>query len=328
MGYLITVVVPVYNVKSYLGKCMESLLRQTCDENMMEILLIDDGSQDGSGKICDDYAQKYTNIKALHKQNGGLSSARNLGIDSAEGQYILFVDSDDFIEEATIEILQTSLQRYEWPDVVVFDGIEENMKDTKTLRGKTSLTGCCVQGKRYLLEHYQDGKLNVEAWLYLYRKGFLDKEHLRFREGILHEDVEFTPRALLVAERVAEISDRLYHYVIRENSISTNKDKRKNIRDLLQTLKELDCLAEEQDKELCRWMKNAILNSYLNIIYDARMYRKEYREFLDVDFLRRKAATPYNCMRVRLCIINVRLYCAINDSYKILKRLGGTKKCG
>ena len=142
------------------------------------------------------------------------------------------------------------------------------------------------------------------------------ENELCFKEGILHEDVEFTPRALLLAERVLETSEQLYHYVIREGSISTSKNKEKNIRDLFQTLQELNELADQQDEELCRWMKNAVVNSYLNMVYEARMYRKEYRKLLNKKFLFGKAATKYNRLRVMLCCLNVHLYCIVNDASK------------
>ena len=158
--------------------------------------------------------------------------------------------------------------------------------------------------------------MNVEAWLYVYRREFLLNHGLCFREGILHEDVEFTPRALLKCDKILELPECLYHYMVRENSISTQKDKTKNIRDLFQTLRELDALAEEQDRELCRWMKNAVLDSYLNMIQDARMYQPQYRMLVDKEFLRKKAATNWNRIRVLLCMVNVKWYCLINDYYK------------
>lgn len=316
MKYLFTIVVPVYNVELYLKKCIESLLEQ----KNAEILLVDDGSKDHSGQICDEYGKLYSNIKALHKTNGGLSSARNVGIENASGDYVLFVDSDDYIEKDTVKILERTLEAHGYPDAVVFDGIEDNGSDLKVLRGKTPLSGQCASGENYLLEHYKNGTMSVEAWLYLYKKEFLNLNRLRFREGILHEDVEFTPRAMLAAGRVVEISDRLYHYVVRENSISTTRNKEKNIRDLFQTLKELDELAGKQEPELGRWMKNAVLNSYLNMVYDARMYRKEYRDLFDKKFLKGKSATWYNRFRAGLCGTNVWLYCAVNDIYKKLKK--------
>ena len=110
-GELITVIVPVYNVKDYLQQCVESICGQTYQN--LEILLVDDGSTDGSGKICDELAKKDTRIKVIHKPNGGLSDARNAGLDVATGDYIGYVDSDDYIEPDMFEILLTNIEEHQ-----------------------------------------------------------------------------------------------------------------------------------------------------------------------------------------------------------------------
>lgn len=314
--YRFSIIVPVYNVKDYLKRCMDSLLHQNNMDGRTEILLIDDGSLDGSGALCDYFAEHYSQVKTYHKENGGLSSARNLGIEKADGDYILFVDSDDYIENDTCLVLDRALEQYGEVEALVYDGVEDDGVRQVHLRRLPVERKQCTDGKTYLLEHYQIRNMNVEAWLYAYRREFLLDNRLCFREGILHEDVEFTPRALLKCREVLELPDCLYHYMVRENSISTQKKKKKNIRDLFQTLRELDALAEQQEKELCRWMKNAILNSYLNMVQDARMYQPQYRMLLDKRFLRGKAATGWNRFRVLLCMLNVKWYCMLNDCYK------------
>lgn len=317
--YRFSIIVPVYNVKDYLDRCMDSLLNQGEMDKRTEILLIDDGSLDGSGQLCDYYAERFSHVRTCHKENGGLSSARNLGIEKAEGDYVLFVDSDDYIERNTCLTLDRALEQYGEAEILVYDGVEDDGMHQTRLRRLPVETKQCTDGKNYLLKHYQTRNMNIEAWLYAYRREFLLNNGLRFREGILHEDVEFTPRALLSCRRILELPDCLYHYMVRENSISTQKDRTRNIHDLFQTLKELDALAETQEKELCRWMKNAILDSYLNMVQDAGMYRPQYRMLLDKRFLRGKAATAWNRFRVLLCMLNVRWYCLINDCYKRLR---------
>lgn len=318
-SYQFSFIVPVYNVEECLAKCVDSLLNQEFPLKKIEILLIDDGSKDHSGDMCDIFAEKYPCIKAFHKENGGLSSARNYGIDRASGEYLIFVDSDDYMEICTCQVLNEVLSETGQIDAVVFNGVEEERNFRKHLRELTAGQKKVVSGKQYLLEQYQNKAMNVEAWLYMYRREFLNSNHLRFKEGILHEDVEFTPRALLCAEKITEISDCLYHYVVRENSISTQKDKTRNIQDLFGTLKEMDHLAEQQEEKLRKWMKDAILDSYLNMVYDARIYQKKYKGMLDKSFLLHKAATRWNKYRVLLCCVNVRFYCWVNDCYKKLK---------
>lgn len=314
--YRFSIIVPVYNVEKYLQKCVDSLLCQDGSFSEMEIILVDDGSSDQSGRMCDAYAERHECIKALHKKNGGLSSARNYGIDRAAGEYVIFVDSDDYMESCALRVLDETLEKNGRTDVIVYNGTEESPGAEKKLRSMETGSGSFPDGRSYLLEQYRNQTMNVEAWLHMYRKEFLDRNHLRFKEGILHEDVEFTPRALLSAKKVVLIPDGLYHYVVRENSISTQKDKTKNIQDLFRTLEELDRLADRQDEELKKWMKNAVLNSYLNMIYDAGMYRKNYRKMVNKQFLVGKAATGWNRCRVILCGINVWLYCHVNDFYK------------
>ena len=314
-----SIIVPVYKVEKYLEACVDSLLAQGEYEDQMEILLIDDGSPDRSGELCDRLTEKHEQIKAFHKPNGGLSSARNYGLDRATGEYVLFVDSDDVIESDTLKKIAEALVQFGEVDAVFFDGVEDDdVHQDPMRRVPLEQVQCADNGKQYLLEHFRDRNLNVEACLYAYRRDFLNEHDLRFREGILHEDVEFTPRIMMQCGTVVELPDRLYHYLVRENSISTQKNKEKNIRDLFQTLREQDQMAEQQEPELQKWMKNAILDSYLNMVQTARMYQKQYRKLLDKRFLLGKAATNWNRFRVLVCLINVRLYCFMNDCYKKL----------
>jgi len=314
-----SIIVPVYKVEEYLQVCVDSLLAQEEYKDQMEILLIDDGSPDKSGELCDRLAEAHKQIKAFHKPNGGLSSARNYGLDRATGEYVLFVDSDDVMESDTLKKITEALDQFGEADAVFFDGVEDDgVHQDPMSRVPLEQMQCADNGKQYLLEHFRDRNLNVEACLYAYRRAFLNEHGLRFREGILHEDVEFTPRIMMQCGKVVELPDRLYHYLVRENSISTQKNKEKNIKDLFQTLREQDQMAEQQEPELKKWMKNAILDSYLNMVQTARMYQKQYRKLLDKRFLLGKAATNWNRFRVLVCLINVRLYCFMNDCYKKL----------
>ena len=108
MNKLVSIIIPVYNVEKYLAECIESVLKQTYQN--IEILLIDDGSPDNSGKICDEYEEKDSRVRVIHKENGGVSSARNVGLEQANGEYITFIDSDDFVSESYIEELYIALE--------------------------------------------------------------------------------------------------------------------------------------------------------------------------------------------------------------------------
>ncbi len=317
---LFSVIVPVYNVESYLEKCVRSLLKQEEAAGAWEILLIDDGSTDRSGALCDRIAAAEPQVKAFHKKNGGLSSARNYGLERAEGEYVLFVDSDDYVEADMLCRLSEALRKYGGADALCYNGVENDGEESSSVRRvPAERIRCTKEGKQYLLEHYRTRNLSVEAWLYAYRSGFLKEHGLRFREGRLHEDVEFTPRALLACGKIVELPDALYHYVVRDSSISTQKNKERNIRDLFATLREQAELAERQEPELRKWMNNAIVDHYLNMVQYARMDRPQYRGLVDRRFLKGKAATGYNRLRVLLCTVSVRLYCAVNGGYKRIK---------
>lgn len=316
---IISVIVPVYKVEAYLEACVESVLEQNMKAGSLEILLIDDGSPDRCGEICDQLAKAHGEIRVFHKENGGLSSARNRGIREAKGKYIVFVDSDDTLEAGALGKIKEALDKYGEADAVFYDGLEDDGTEKASLRRiPGDRVNVFENGKVFLLEKYKTRNLNVEACLYAYRRAFLEEHQLTFEEGILHEDVEFTPRALMQCGKIIELPDQLYHYMIRENSISTQKNKEKNIKDLFGTLRKLDQTADEQEPELRKWMKNGVLNSYLNMVQTARMYQKQYRKLLDRRFLLGKAATNWNRFRVLVCLINVRLYCFLNDCYKKL----------
>lgn len=305
-------VIPVYNVIDYLERCVDSVLQQ--DYENLEIILVDDGSSDGSEILCNDYAQKYDKITVIHKENGGLSSARNMGMEHAKGTYILFLDSDDYVDMQMCSRIDYALKAYPVADVISYDGWEVIGAQKESMRRIPVETTRSLGGEDFLIERYQQRNLNAEACLYGFRREFLEREKLWFVEGILHEDVEFTPRVLEKAKVVLEIPDKLYCYIIRENSISTRRNKERNIRDLFHTLK---CMEERathmENQELGRWTRDAVLNSYLNMVQEARMYLPEYRDLVDKNFLKGKAATGRNQLRVLLCMISIRLYCMVND---------------
>lgn len=313
----ISIVVPVYNVEKYLVRCIDSLLQQTYMPE--EIILVDDGSTDGSERICDDYAKRYSFVKVFHKENGGLSSARNYGIDHVNSEYILFVDSDDFVQKDICRDLKCALEKYGDADLISFDGIEKCGEKEKRIRRLEKNEEIC-SGYEYLLQGYKTRNMNVQAWLYAYSTKFLQDKALYFKEGILHEDVEFMPRVLLKAGKMIVLPGAYYQYIVREDSISTGKNKEKNICDLFATLKEQSLLAEQQDAELRKWMLNAVLNSYLNMVQEAEMYRKPYKKYLDKRFMLGKAATRWNHIRVFICFLNVGVYFRMNNCYKMIRR--------
>lgn len=188
----VTVVVPVYNTKKLLARCVDSLVCQTWP--YLEILLIDDGSTDGSGRICDEYAEKYRQIKAIHKKNGGVSSARNLGIDLAEGDYLLFVDSDDYVHPEMAELYMQAMETAEISDsgqaVLACDYTksEQELKGFCTDGWREKMT---VYDRQVFLRFMKDEYVNA-PWNKCYETGILRKHRIRFDENkSLGEDFLF-----------------------------------------------------------------------------------------------------------------------------------------
>ena len=208
----ISVVVPVYNVEDYVKRCLDSLVMQTM--TAIEVLVVDDGSTDGSGAICDEYAVRYDTIQVLHKPNGGLSDARNYGLARATGEYVQFVDSDDYLEPDACEALLAETGAGDVDMVIGRATLEKPSAAMQRFETVAAQLAChrVYTGKEYLIGCLSGGALRVEAWRSLYRRAFLQQNDLHFQKGIMHEDEEFTPRALLAAQKVV-LSDRaFYHY--------------------------------------------------------------------------------------------------------------------
>lgn len=210
---MISVIVPVYNIQRYILACVESLLAQTYRN--IEIILVDDGSADESGKLCDEYAQKDSRIRVIHKPNGGLSSARNAGLDVAHGEWILFVDGDDYLvkdaAERLIRLTDTDV------DFIQFYYFETESVDTKPPKSQSVNFEECRDVRKMFEKLYSLGGVAASSCTKLWnRRLFRD---IRFKEGILHEDEELMTRLLPICKKVIYTDLVLYGYVMREGSI-------------------------------------------------------------------------------------------------------------
>lgn len=199
----VSVIVAIYNIKDYIEECVESLLNQNYDN--IEIILVDDGSTDGSSEICDKYKKNSNNIRVLHKNNGGLSDARNKGIIEATGEYLMFVDGDDWIEKDTIKTLVWLVEEHEADMSTIIK------KDHKDLTGEV-LIG---DGKRMILHMLNTSCF--EAWGKLFKKTLFND--IRFPEGKIHEDLYTIPSIVLKCKKVVVYHKGLYCYRQREGSI-------------------------------------------------------------------------------------------------------------
>lgn len=218
MEELISIVVPVYNVEPYLRKCIESIIQQTYKN--IEILLIDDGSKDNSGKICDDFAKEDARIKVIHKKNGGLSDARNVGIDNAKGEYITFIDSDDYISSGYIKYLYNLLVAYN-ADISIceFEYITESGKRLNHVQDNNNIS---LFDKRNALYELLDSKLfSNSAWAKLYKTSLFD--NIRYPVGKLYEDVDTTYRVFMRSNKIVFGAQIHYYYLYRIGAISKQK---------------------------------------------------------------------------------------------------------
>ena len=219
---LISVIVPVYNVKTYLDECIQSILNQTYKK--LEIILVDDGSTDGSGELCDSYAQVDSRINIIHKENGGLSDARNKGMEVATGEYIGFVDADDYIESNMYEVLVNAAKE---KDAVLVSARYKYSGDRKdTTPGETGAVNSIesVDFLSHLIS--QDGIIvtSYSVWDRLYKRSLISS--LRFPKGLCYEDIVFSTKAILDAKKVIYVDKKLYNYRVRNDSISQGHELR------------------------------------------------------------------------------------------------------
>lgn len=232
--FSVSVIIPVYNVEKYLRQCVDSILSQNLSN--IEILLIDDGSPDNSGAICDEYAKKYNNIKVVHKVNGGLSSARNAGIVEATGDYLMFLDSDDWWnEEVRVQEMFDIVELNPKTEMFLFGMLHHTQEEGFTRRKEQEYLSNVRTDvvKNYYHDLINNGNLEVSAGTKIIRRDFLQKHELYFKEGLLGEDSEWMIRVLRSVTSVKVIDKPLYIYRMDNTGSITHRIKKKNIMDLL-----------------------------------------------------------------------------------------------
>lgn len=215
----LSVIIPVFNTEAYLEDALNSILIQ--DYSNFEIIAINDGSQDRSGEILEMYKKKDQRVQVFHRENSGLSAARNFGFNQASGSYIYFFDSDDILLQGAFKRLM-KLLKCVGGELIAFSGRYINDKGDvvsteKTLK-KTEVTEP-VSGEKLLLEMMQSGIYSPLVSMYIYRKSFLQNNQLTFQEGYIHEDEFYTIKALVTSDRAVSVSDVFYEHRIREGSI-------------------------------------------------------------------------------------------------------------
>lgn len=212
---LVSVVVPVYNVETYIRRCVDSLLSQTLQE--LEIILVDDGSPDACGDILDGYAKQYANIVVVHQKNGGLSDARNAGLRIAKGRYIGFVDPDDYVEPDMFRKLYDSANTND--SDLVFCGYNEVFSPTYTEKRMFESIAKSKSVADVLTAHVQ-GDIGAYAWNKLFKQSLIEDHAIEFPRGVvIGEDQVFFCQYLQHARSFSVVQDCLYHYIRNDKSI-------------------------------------------------------------------------------------------------------------
>ena len=286
---------PIYNVEQHLRKCVDSLLAQDIPSSEYEIILVDDGGQDKCPQICDDYAAVHKNIRVVHRENGGLSAARNSGIEVAQGEYLMFVDSDDYIEPnvlgglmAQVERENLDVLRYRLQYVKIVESQESRVKSqyqvfmpykSDPFKGN-DYSEIPTDGVTFLNE-----RMNTQcyAWQFIIKQSLIinlkskilniksEIDPCLFTEGIYFEDTDWTPRMLVRAKRVASTETVVYNYLMREGSI-TNAVNRSKQRKVLDDKMRLVGELQRQSAELAsqcsdnRWFRRMIADTVISII--------------------------------------------------------------
>ncbi len=223
MDLLFSIIMPVYNVAVYLERSVSSVLSQSGDD--YEVILADDGSTDASGALCDAWAKRNKKIRVIHKQNGGLASARNAGLDAAKGSYVLFIDSDDYVEPNMLEVLRKAVQASQNADIIRYDLIMHRATgatpyQNQYARGLYEWEN--IRNKLVLPILRDTASYLLSSCLHAYRLDFLNKNDLRFvsERLILSEDFLFVLCAMYSAQSLYITDALLYHYEMREGSLT------------------------------------------------------------------------------------------------------------
>ena len=284
----LSIIIPVYNVEKYIEKCLNSLCNL---ETENEIIVVNDGSTDFSLKIAEEFKKNHDNenIIIISQENKGLSEARNTGLRKAKGEYVSFIDSDDFVDKKLYEMMIKEVIK----DKVDYgigkysycyendDKKQYNDNEIKDIIGKFQLNPL-KKGKEWLKILKKEDKYGSEVWDDIYKREFLVKNNLFFKPDRLHEDEIFTLEAFLKAERVKYYAIPFYCYLQRENSIMKTQ-KVKNFTDMQKNIFDMENLLSEEknDKDIQKILIEGIHRFYKIIIKKSKIYPDENKKFIE-----------------------------------------------
>lgn len=318
MKELISVIVPVYNCEKYIESCINSILDQ--DYHELELILVDDGSTDASGNLCDEYAAQDKRIKVLHGKNSGVSAARNKGIQMAEGKWYSFVDADDYLDrdmystliafqkKTGAEIVQCGYRRIE-NDLEVFS---TNSSDQYIQNTKEAVK-CLIEGKLF----------SNALWTKLFNKKVID--NISFDENLkINEDILFNFKAFMQAKKIAYIAQAKYNYVVHEDSTCFIVEDEKKLIDVCTVSKYI--LMNLEDKKIIgiartRYVQMLIL--YFRLLYKKNKFNEKtkcIRKLIWIQASNKDIISSKVVLSAKLIHICPQLYCLMHDLYSRLKK--------
>ena len=320
----LSIIVPVYGVEKYIDKCLNSLVKQSLKE--IEIIVVNDGTKDNSQKIIDKYVKKYPDkIKSYIKENGGQGSARNYGLEKANGEYIGYVDSDDFVEKDMYKKLYNKAKENNY-DIVVCG----NYNVSEDYQNKN--IDAFINNYNTDLENIFFGKMAV--WNKIYKRDILIKNKLEFKEKVWYEDLAFTLKAIMNSNTFAFIDEPLYDYLIREGSTMNNSNVQRNL-EILDAFNDILSYIQHNKKEeyFSKIEFLAIDHIYISAIVrvlKAEADDKVKRETINklIDYMNKKFPNYKNNKYINTLsknrkiiykLINIKMYGLINLIFKVKK---------
>ena len=280
---LISVIVPCYNVEEYLPKCIESILNQTYRN--LEILLVDDGSPDNCGRICDEYAAKDSRIRIIHKKNGGLSDARNAALDVMTGEYVTFIDSDDYVSDDYVEYLYKIIKE---------SGVKLSVSSYQTFVDDSSAEICTNNPLFVKIVHTNDALtgmfyqqiFDTSAWAKMYHRS-LFSDGIRYPKGWLYEDLPTTYRLMMKCDYIAFGNYRSYFYRIRNTSIEGAPFKPLKYESCIKIIRQLETDKKKMPKGVQHALSCRIVSFAFHILLEIPQKENEMRRNL-LDIIRQK----------------------------------------